>query len=313
MADQHEPYLIGIDGGGTKTVALLSDLEGRVIGRGIGGPSNYQVAGLRAATDSMKQAMHAAFADANLEPCLPRAMGLGLAGVDRPDDFTAIRAWTAEQLPGVRAIIVNDAMIVLAAGTPEGWGIAMISGTGSIVYGRDREGRMARAGGWGHLLGDEGSGFAIGLAALKAVARADDGRAPQTALTPMVLSEWSVPTPQGLISRVYLEHVPTHNIASLAALVEAAASEGDVVALDILKEAGRELALSAHAVVKRLGMQPPIPCVQAGSMILKGQIVRQMFLESAQAMGLALDPVTPVTEPAEGALRLAREAASQAA
>jgi N-acetylmuramic acid 6-phosphate etherase len=305
MADQHDSYLIGIDGGGTKTVALLADLEGRVIGRGIAGPSNYQVAGLQAAADALKQAMHAAFADAQLEPRLPCAMGLGLAGVDRPDDFAAIRAWAAEHLPGVRTVIVNDAMIVLAAGTPQGWGIAMISGTGSIVYGRDRAGRMARAGGWGHLLGDEGSGFAIGLAALRAVARADDGRAPQTALTRMILSQWTVPAPQDLIGRVYLEHVPTQDIALLAALVEAAASEGDAVAQNILKEASQELALAVWAVVKRLGLQPPIPCALAGSMIVKGQVVRQLLLESAQSMGLTLNPVTPVTEPAEGALRLA--------
>jgi N-acetylglucosamine kinase-like BadF-type ATPase len=311
----HSPssFLIGLDGGATKTVALVSDLDGRVLGRGVGGPSNYQVVGLQAAGDAMNQAIRAALADASVEAIQPRAVCLGLSGVDRPDDYAQIRAWADEQMPGTPIVIVNDAMLVMAAGTPESWGVAMISGTGSIVYGRTPDGRMARAGGWGHLLGDEGSGFAAGLAALRAVVRADDGRAAQTALTRLVLEHWSLATPQGLVSRVYLEQAPTQDIAALAALVEAAASEGDAVALGILQEAGHELALAVDAVVRRLGLPGPVPCAQAGSMIVKGRIVRQMFLESAASLGLRLDPVTPVSEPAQGAVRLAREFLKSAA
>jgi len=305
--NQHKSLLVGIDGGGTKTVALVSDLEGRMLGRGVGGPSNYQVVGLPVACDSMNQAIRAGFADAKIEPCLPRVICLGLSGVDRPQDYAAIRAWAAEQMPGTPAVIVNDAMLVLAAGTPESWGIAMISGTGSIVYGRRQDGRTTRAGGWGYLLGDEGSGYAIGLAALRAVARADDGRAPATSLTRSILAHWSVAAPQKLISHVYLEHVPTQDIAALVTLVEAAASEGDAVAQSILREAGHELALAANAVVRRLRMQGPVPCAQAGSVIVKGRFIGQMFREAATAFGLRLDPVTPVTEPAQGAVRLARE------
>ena len=301
-------FLIGIDGGGTKTVALLADLEGRIIGRGIGGPSNYQVVGLEAAGEAMNHAIHAAFADAGVEPCAPRAMGLGLSGVDRPADFDVIRAWAAGQMPDTRAVIVNDAMIVLAAGTPEGWGIAMISGTGSIVYGRNREGQLIRAGGWGYILGDEGSGYAIGQAALQAVMRAHDERAPQTMLTQSVLAHWSMESPTNLVSRVYIEQVSPADVAKLAVLVEAAASAGDAVAQNILREAGRDLALAASAVVRRLGMQGPIPCAQAGSVIVKGQNIQRLFVAEAAAMGLRLDPVTSVTEPAQGAVRLAREA-----
>ena len=305
--NQHGPLLVGVDGGGTKTVALISDVEGHVLGRGVGGPSNYQAVGLAVARDSMNQAIRAGFADAKIEPCLPRVICLGLSGVDRPQDYDAIRAWAAEQMPGTPAVIVNDAMLVLAAGTPESWGIAMISGTGSIVYGRSQDGRTARAGGWGYLLGDEGSGYAIGLAALRAVARADDGRAPATSLTRSILAHWSVTAPQKLISHIYLEHVPTQDIAALVASVEVAAAEGDAVAQSILREAGHELALAASAVVRRLGMQGPVPCAQAGSVIVKGSFIGQMFMEAATAFGLQLDPVMPVTEPAQGALRLARE------
>jgi len=305
MTSQNNSFLIGIDGGGTRTCALLADLDGRVLGRGTGGPSNYQVVGIKVAGDSMAQAIRAAFADAQVEAVSPHAICFGLSGVDRPEDYAALRAWTDQHWPGVQTLIVNDAMLVLAAGTPEGWGLAMISGTGSIVYGRTPDGRMARADGWGHLLGDEGSGYAIGLAALRAVMRAHDGRAPQTALTRSVLAHWSLAAPENLVHQVYIERVPTREIASLGALVEAAASEGDAVAQDILREAARQLALSAVAVVRKLALPMPVPCAQAGSVIVKGQNVRQMFLDSARELDLQLDPVTPVTEPAQGAVRLA--------
>jgi len=312
MTNQSKSFLIGIDGGGTKTVALLSDLDGRVLGHGLGGPSNYQVVGLRVAGDSINQTVRAAFADANVEPVPPRAICLGLSGVDRPDDYAAFRAWADEQMPGTPTVIVNDAMLVMAAGTPAGWGVAMISGTGSIVYGRAQDGRMTRAGGWGYLLGDEGSGYDIGLAALRAVVRADDGRAPQTALTGMILEHWSLAAPQGLVSQMYFGPVPTQKIAALASVVEGAAFAGDPVAIKILRKAGHELALAVSAVARRLELPGPIPCALAGSTIVKGRIARQMFIEAAASLGLQLDPVTPVSEPAQGALRLARESLREA-
>jgi len=302
-------FLIGIDGGGSKTVALLADTAGRVLGRGVAGPSNHQVVGVPAAEAALNQAIRAAFAEARVEPRLPHAIGLGMSGVDRPDDQAVIRTWADDQMPGAIVVIVNDAEIVLAAGTPEGWGVALICGTGSIAVGRDREGRGARAGGWGYILGDEGSGYAIGQAALRAVVRADDGRGPQTALTRAILAHWSLSAPQALIGRLHRSSMPsTRDIAELAVLVEAVAAEGDAVARGILQEAGRELALTVDAVVRSLGMPGPVPCALAGGVIVKGRLTRQMFLDSARALGLHLDPVTLVAEPAQGALRLARQA-----
>ena len=131
------------------------------------------------------------------------AVGLGLAGVDRPEDRALFEGWAAGRFGGAPVVIANDAELVLAAGTPDGWGIALISGTGSIVFGRSPHGEMARAGGWGHILGDEGSGYAIGVEALRAVMRAFDGRGPATALTDAVLLHWSLKTPPDLVGRVY--------------------------------------------------------------------------------------------------------------
>jgi len=304
--DRGASFLVGIDGGGSKTVALLSDLDGRVLGRGVAGPSNYQVVGIQVAGEALNQAIRAAFAEAKIEQCLPGALCLGLAGVDRPDDYALIRAWADEHLPGTPTAIVNDAQLVLAAGTPEGWGVATICGTGSIVYGRNPTGQTARVDGWGHLLGDDSSGHAIGRAALRAIMRAHDGRGSQTQLTRLILEHWSLTVPEDLIRHVYVMQASTQDIAALAELVEAAASAGDPVAQSILKGAGRELALAVAAVAKQLRMQGAIPCAQAGSVIVKGHFVQQMFLDSTAAFGLQLDPVSPVAEPAQGALRLAR-------
>src|SRR5262245_58880847 len=220
-------FLLGVDGGGSKTVALLADSAGRVLGRGAAGASNYQAIGAARACGAIEQAALAAFAVAGIVPGRVGAVCLGMAGAGRPDDQALFRGWAVVQWPGALVSIVNDAELALAAGTPDGWGVALICGTGSIAYGRDRAGRVARAGGWGPLMGDEGSAYAIGLAALRAVARAADGRGPATALTRAVLDRWSLADLQALIRRVYREAAAPADIAALAALVEAIAAGGD--------------------------------------------------------------------------------------
>ncbi len=297
--------LLGLDGGGSKTLALLAGADGSVLGRGIAGASNYQNIGEIAAWAALDAAIAAAFADAALAPSAVAAVGLGLAGVDRPEDRALFEGWAAGRFGGAPVVIANDAELVLAAGTPDGWGIALISGTGSIVFGRSPQGEMARAGGWGHILGDEGSGYAIGVEALRAVMRAFDGRGPATALTDAVLAHWSLKTPPDLVGRVYRESGGTAEIATLAALVDGAAGDGDAVAVDILRAAGRELAITVQAVARRLALPMPAPCALAGGVIVRGQVVRTAFLAAAEALGLRLDPITPVTEPAQGAIRLA--------
>jgi N-acetylglucosamine kinase-like BadF-type ATPase len=153
------------------------------------------------------------------------------------------------------------------------------------------------------------------VAALRAVAQAADGRAPSTSLTDAVLAHWSLEQPQALIPRVYQgieEAAPSRawrlEIAELAVLVKRAAAEGDAVAQHIVQEAGRSLALLIAAVVQALALQPIIPCAFAGSVIVKGPVVYEALLSSAEDLGLGLGPVTLVSDPTRGALRLAQEA-----
>ncbi len=294
--------LIGIDGGGSKTTALIADRDGNILGRGMAGTSNYLVIGAEAAYAALDAAVAAA---AGGRAVSPAALCLGMAGAARPADQAVLRAWADARYPGVPVVITHDARLALAAGTPEGWGVAVLCGTGSMVYGEDAHGQVARADGWGYLLGDDGSGYAIGRAALRAVARAADGRGPQTALTEAILDHWSLAQPQDLIGHVY-KSTQCADIAALAALVQAVALQGDAVAEAILQDAGRELAIAVDAVVRRLALTGAIPCALTGSVILRGQSVRAAFVAATIERGLMLSPLTPVHEPAQGAIRLAR-------
>ena len=299
--------LLGVDGGGSKTLALAADLQGHVLGRGLAGPSNYHAVGLEAATAALETAIAAALEATQIPSAVVSiaALCLGLAGMGRPEDRAVMQTWAAERFPGATVAVVTDAQLVLAAGTPAGWGLALISGTGSLAYGEDAAGRNARAGGWGYLLGDEGSGYAIGLAALRAVMRAADGRGPATALTAAVLAHWGLQQPQELVRHVYRPELGRTEIAALAALVDAAAGQGDAVARALTAEAGRELALAVQAVARQLAFTGAVPCAVAGSVLVKGQAVATAFRAAAVELGLQLEPFTPVAEPVWGAIRLA--------
>lgn len=297
--------VLGVDGGGSKTLALAAAIDGEVLGRGEAGPSNYQVTGLEAALSNLEAAAEAALANAGRERGDLVAVCVGLAGVARPADRGRLAAWAKRYLPHVPVLIANDAQLVMAVGTPHGWGVAVICGTGSIALGRSPEGRTARAGGWGYLLGDEGSGYAIGLACLRAVLRAYDGRGPQTELTRLVLEHYGLDDPSGLVARTYEGAAGPASIAALAALVDTAALAGDSVARGILRDAGSELALAARAVVQQLALAGPVPCGLAGGVIVKGTALRVAFVEAAAALGCDLAPVSLVSEPARGAVTLA--------
>lgn len=304
-------FVLGIDAGGSKTRALVASLDGEVIGTGEAGPANYQSTGQAAAFHALDLAVSLALETAKAAIQQIESVCLGAAGMDRPEDFLIFQDWATRVFPNARLRLVNDAQIVLAAGTPEGWGVAIISGTGSIAYGKTAQGAVARAGGWGYLLGDEGSGYSIGLRALQAVVRAHDGRASQTMLGEVILAEWGLNAPEALVRKVYAG-LPRADIARLAEIVEECAKAGDQKAGEILDWAGEELAATASAVIKKLGIQGAVPAALTGGVLNHGKRVREVMLEMAQARGLFLQPVTLVKDPAIGALRIASEGGDRA-
>jgi glucosamine kinase len=243
--------VLGIDAGGTKTLCVLADERGTILAEARGAGANLHTAGPAA----VEQVLHALIARVlGAGGLRPDAVCVGMAGVDRDDEKRDVAAIVSRAAPGSRVLVVNDAQIALAAGARDQPGVVMIAGTGSIVYGRNGRGGTARAGGWGHMIGDEGSGYWIGREALSAVMRHYDGRGPATDLMTGVLRHFEVPDISQLPRIVYDREQPRISVAALGPIVEQAGLRGDTVASDILFRAAEELALAARSVVGALGM-----------------------------------------------------------
>lgn len=304
------PLLLGVDGGGTSTTAWLADPAGLVLGRGRGGPSNAKAVGGEAAKSSLDEAIGAAFADATLDPRPVAVACLGLAGFDRPEDRDWLLRWASGEVWPGKLVLVNDGDLVVAAGTPEGWGVGVIAGTGSIAVGRAADGRTARAGGWGHLLGDEGSAYAVALAGLRKVARRADGREPiaSPGLTRRLLEILGIETELGLVSAVYNRKMDRARLASLAPAVVDAAMDGDDPSIleEILEPAGRQLAEMVDAVARDLDFpKVKLPLAVAGSFLLNCPAVAGAMVGRLLELGTSV-MVSLVREPVEGAVILAR-------
>jgi N-acetylglucosamine kinase len=304
-------YVLGIDAGGTKTVCLLADEQGRILAEARGGGANLQAHGELEVEKVLHHVMDTALGERDIRPSV---ICLGIAGVDRPQDSDAIRGILRRIGAKARTLVVNDALVALVAGAGEAPGVVIISGTGSIAYGRNAHEQAARAGGWGYLLGDEGSGFWIGRRALSAVVRAADGRGPATELTERVTSHLNLVRPSDLIHETYYRDLKRASIASLAPLVEAARAAGDAVAAEIVAQAASELTAAAASVVTRLGMRGDVfPTILAGGIFkavpwLAGEVGR-LVLEVAPRT----QPRVLHVEPAVGAVRLALAEAHGAA
>jgi N-acetylmuramic acid 6-phosphate etherase len=301
--------VLGIDGGGSHTLAYLAEAHtnGGVLGRGEAGPSNIQSVGIERALQALDEAVARAFSATGKPRGKLAAATLGLAGVDRTEAAAVVRDWAARVQLSDRLEIANDATLLLAAGTPDGWGLAVIGGTGSIAFGRTPDGRFDRSGGWGYLLGDEGSAYGLALAGVRAVARAADGCAAPTRLTGEILSAMGLAEPLQMIHVVYQGIWDRARIATLAPLVLRLADEGDEVARAIVAHEANEIARTAAAVVRKLKLPQRVPLAITGGALLKGENYRQQFLGALRAAGVNADPVTLVEEPALGAVRIARQ------
>jgi glucosamine kinase len=256
-------HVLGIDAGGSKTVCLLADGEGAIVAEARGAGANLHAAGELAVEKVLHEVMEEAIGDRAIAPA---AICLGIAGVDREDEARTIRAIMRRIGYKSRTLVVNDALIALVAGAGDAPAIVIVAGTGSIVYGRNGSGEAARAGGWGHMIGDEGSGYWIGREALAAVMRAADRRGPDTQLTGEILAHFEIRDVSRLPRIVYDREQPRMAVAALGPLVHQVAERGDAVAARILERAIDELVLAAGSVTSRLEMRgDPFTFYLAGS------------------------------------------------
>ena len=245
-------HVLGIDAGGTKTVCLLADERGNILSEGRGGGANLHTSGELDVEKVLHEVMETAIGDRDITPA---AVCLGIAGVDRDDEARTVRAIMRRIGYKSRIVVVNDALVALVAGAGNAPGIVIIAGTGSIVYGRNARFEAARAGGWGHIIGDEGSGYWIGREALAAIVRAADERGPDTRLTEDVLAHFNIDDTSRLPRIVYDRELPRMSVAALGPIVQQANDLGDAVASGILERAADELVLAARSVATRLEMR----------------------------------------------------------
>ena len=305
------PFVIGVDGGGSKTEAVILDVMGLELGRWRDGSSNLHIVGKQGVREALAASMQGAASAAGVDLSQAAAVVWALAGAGRPDDARILRALQAELLPETPGRVVTDALAALVGGVGARFGVVVISGTGMMVYGEDGRGASARAGGWGHLL-DGGSGYAIALDALRAIAHVHDRVDPlPTQLLQRILAALDLSSPQQLIPWLYApERQPAH-VAALAPLVLDAAEAGDLLALAGMLRAADALAAGVDAVARQLALKDAFPLALSGGLLTGNAFYRAVVTQSIRTRVPAARPMPPRADAATGAALLALEMLKQ--
>jgi len=301
VADPRGGIAIGIDAGGTKTLGVLVDMGGREVARAGGPGANPWSSGRGVARRAL-----AAVIEPLLEGAGVRAVCVGSAGIGREDGQTAAEEDLRSIVPaGVAIRVCTDAVAALGAGNGERPAMVVIAGTGSIVYGERADRSSIRIGGHGALIGDPGSGAAVGLAALRHTARALDRDVPRGALTDAIALRLGLRRSSELLERIGWPSLDVALVASLAPLVAQAAQRGDSAADRIIASEADALAADAGYVAALVRSDAPLVAMFVGSIFGAFRAIRDRVADSLRETGsIALHENV---EPAMGAARLALE------
>jgi N-acetylglucosamine kinase-like BadF-type ATPase len=308
LSSSRGTYFLGIDGGGTKTHAVITDSACRILGEGFSGASNPLRAGLEEAVSHIERAVTDACAQARVTLQQITSACAAIAGVNHHIHYHTMKDALDQRLGLAVLELVTDARAALEGALDGHAGVVLIAGTGSIAMGVNDAGEQARSGGWGPTISDEGSGYDIARRALKAVISSFDGRSPKTILSERILNKLRISSAADLPGVIYNSDSEAVEIASLAELVTEAAREGDEVAREILSGAGRELGELVLSVIKRLGLESVsfrVACV--GSVFKSGELVLAPLRESVlrEAHNAEIGP--PLYPPTIGAVKLAQK------
>ena len=297
-------YVIGVDGGGTRTRATIVDARGLELGRAEAPGAVVTARAPEAAAQAVADAVRGAAERACVD--LPAAaLWAGLSGAGHERARMAVTALLERSALAERVVVGTDVRAAFQAAFPEGPGILLIAGTGSIAWARTPDGAIGRAGGWGQSLGDEGGGYTIGLGALRAVVRADDGREPATLMKDDVLRALALSEPADLVP--WAAAAGKAEIAGLVPIVVRAARNGDPAACHLLDEAVRELTKHVTAILERLGpWREPPPLLLWGGLIGEDGPLRESLIRELSPLPVELrdGPIDPTL----GAASLALEA-----
>lgn len=299
-------FLLGIDGGATKTLAAVLDLESRALHLGRGGPSNEDAVGAKAAVQALLDAAGQALEGAGVEADGLSSAVLAVAGTDTASVTRHVRAARGESW-----IVVNDVVGAWATATGGGPGVAAIAGTGSNVFGVGRGGRSWRTGGWGHLLGDEGSGYWLGAESIRAALRDRDASGPPTSLGQALCKFFDVASVEALASLAYSKPLTKGEIAAFAIETAKLAEGGDEVAGELFDRGAGELGGQIVAVITQTGLEGPFPVGLIGSAYKAGEVflapLGRRIRESAPDAQISIVEMAPVG----GSLLLAAKACGQ--
>jgi glucosamine kinase len=301
---------LGIDGGGSKTSSVIGD-EQSLLGTGVSAGSNVVRVGEEIARESLRAAIRQACAAANVAPTEIQRTCVGIAGGAGPKIAEVVRRLLSELVSG-EVEVLGDMVIAMEAAFGSGPGVIVIAGTGSIAYGRNSKGEVARAGGWGFAISDEGSGHWIGRSAVAASLRVYDETGDQStgALLESITKSWGVNTREQLV--VAANGSPAPDFAALLPAVLSAADAGDATAQGVLTRAGAELATLAKIVIGRLFDHDGVAAVAvAGGVFCNCALVRENFYDSLRGEHPQVVPNPGVVNPAEGALKIARKGGVQ--
>ncbi|MEG6613532.1 BadF/BadG/BcrA/BcrD ATPase family protein [Pseudoclostridium thermosuccinogenes] len=296
-------YVLGIDGGGTKTTVCAADLQGNILTVFKTGAININ----GESAENVRKNLHGIFSEASLKVgalSFIKSVCIGAAGISNADARLFLENTVRETGYAGKLIIAGDHQTALygALGSPEG--IILIAGTGSICYGRNNSGKEHRTGGYGYLIDDEGSGYAIGRDILKAMVRSHDGREDKTILTSMVFEQLGVSTIEEVIGFLYHKNTNKRDVAALAPILTRALAEGDEAAQKIALKCCDELVKLVSPVVERLGLED-CSLAMAGSILQKDEFIGKGFIDAIQQKHPRVVCVTPKNDAAYGAVLMA--------
>jgi len=303
-------YVVGMDGGATKTAAMLSDLNGVVLAEEMGGASNPQVVTPEKTAVVIVDLLERLTEKVGCGTNEIAAIVAGLAGAGREGDKERVKyAVSAEakkrRLSISRVGVDTDGRIALEGAFKGKAGIILIAGTGSFALAKDYKEGIHRAGGWGRIVGDEGSGVILGREGLSAVARHMDGRGKPTALTGLIASNFGLSTAEKIINAVYRENF---DVATIAPLIIEAAVARDIECGRILNKATFELAEHVRVLVRKIEesahARSKIPLVFIGSLIANDNVYQKILVHKITFSMPQVNIVLPKAPPAYGAVLL---------
>ena len=278
LREDESMFFLGVDAGGTKTIAALTNRRGELLGIGLSGPCNILENGEETVRENLREAI-ASFKEILQENREKIYSCFGLPAVGEFRNSQDVMKEIVKRETGIEPnMVVNDVVVGWAAGTLTQDGVHVVAGTGAIIYGR-KSNNEVRVSGWGSLIGDEGSAYDIGRRALSVITKQLDGRLPRSILSDLIMEKNELKDEIDLLEWVYKN--PTtrrQKIASVAPLVYDAALKGDTFAKDILYNAAEELALAATTAARRLELMNPL-FTYSGSVLENNKIVRERFCE----------------------------------